>query len=136
MKSVFKALFLSCVPLLFSVITAQQSTATPTRVLKTDCIWSGNNGKLFKQKCSIYGNSSAGFGTTFRLTWEDGLKTVIHAKPGDSQFLTPESKRRVETHGTFEFDRMLLPRQIHIEGLGLIVVTYKDYSVSRKYVGK
>jgi hypothetical protein len=130
----FLGLGSSClVALVCALATSSKAFATPTPIIKTTCIWVGDDGELLKQKCQIFGNSSAGSGTSFSLAWEDGMKTVIRANPNSRQFTTAESKRNVELHGTFEFSRMGLPRQIHIDGLGIIVVTYKNYSVSRDY---
>jgi hypothetical protein len=122
--------WIACMGTLATTIPA---SATPTPIVETTCVWIGDNGDLFKQKCKIFGNSSAGSGTVFKIAWADGMKTSVRAKPNASQFTTDESKRKVELHGTFEFSRMDLPRQIHLDGLGIIVVTYQDYSVSRDY---
>ena len=107
--------------------------ATPTRIVETTCIWSGNDGTLFKQKCKIFGNSSAGYGTTFSLKWEDGMETIVRAEPNSRQFTMRDSKKKVELHGTFVFERMGLPRQIHIDGLGITFITYQNQSVSKDY---
>jgi hypothetical protein len=120
---------------LCTVAIAAPAFATPTRIVNTTCIWSGDDGTMMKQKCKIFGNSSWGGGTSFYLKWEDGLKTVVHAETNSTQYMTPESKKNVELHGKFEFGRMGLPRQIHIEGLGIIFITYQDYYDSDDYKG-
>jgi hypothetical protein len=132
MKNI-KAVSINVALTLSSLVLSLPALATPTPIVNTTCIWSGNDGTLEKQKCKIFGNSSAGSGTSFYLKWEDGMKTVVHAEPQSRQFMTPESKKKVELHGTFDFGRMGLPRQIHIDGLGIIVITYQNYSSSNKY---
>lgn len=132
MKTI-KAALTGLVLVFSSLALTSSASATPTPIVNTTCVWSGNDGSLMKQKCKIFGNSSAGAGTSFYLKWEDGLKTVVRAAPGSTQFMTPESKKKVELHGTFEFERMGLPRQIHIDGLGIILITYQNYSSSKNY---
>ena len=107
--------------------------ATPTPVVETTCIWSGNDGSLMKQKCRIFGNSSAGFGSGFYITWEDGMKTTIRDSSSSGNFITPDSKKKVEIYGEFIIGRMALPRQIHIDGLGIVVITYQNYFTSKNY---
>jgi hypothetical protein len=118
---------------LLSIAIASPAFATPTRIINTTCIWSGDDGTMMKQKCKIYGNSSWSGGTSFHLKWEDGVKTVVHAETNSTQYITPESKKDVELHGEFVFGRMGLPRQIHIEGLGITFITYQDYYESKDY---
>jgi hypothetical protein len=104
-------------------------TATPVRAISmgeiaTNCVWIGNNGELTKQECSIHGDSSAGQGTTFRIQWADGMTTTIKAAPGSSRFST--GTRMAELHGNLVYGRAGFPRQIHLKGLGIIVLTYEN----------
>ena len=110
---------------------ATPAIATPSPTVETTCIWSPDKGELLEQGCKIYANSSAGAGSSIYLTWDDGLETVIRSRPGSDVYRTPESGLLAETHGTFVIGRTGLPRQIHIDGLGIIVITYRNYRVVR-----
>jgi hypothetical protein len=102
------------------------ANATPTPVLSASCIWSGDDGLLFRQSCQLVGNSSAGSGTVFSITWEDGVSTRIRDRFNTGNFVSLPSEEKVWIYGEYEFGRMLFPRQITIEGKGTIHITYEN----------
>ena len=102
------------------------ASATPTGVLEANCIWSGDDGSLIRQSCRLVGNSSAGSGTGFYITWEDGMVTKIWDLRNSGNHLSLPSGESAQLYGEYEFRRMLFPRQITIQGKGTISVIYDD----------
>jgi hypothetical protein len=116
---------------LFAVVLAafsihSSANATPTGILRASCVWSGDDGSLLRQTCELVGNSSAGSGTSFYITWEDGTKTRLVKRPSAESFVSLPSGERTQIHGSYSFDRMGFPRQIVIEGKGTITVIYDE----------
>jgi hypothetical protein len=102
------------------------ASATPTRVLKANCVWSGDDGSLIRQTCELVGNSSAGSGTSFSISWEDGVTTRLWDRRNSGNFVSMPSEEIVRLHGEYSFSRMLFPRQVIIEGKGTIMIVYDE----------
>ena len=111
---------------------ALPAQATPTPIIETTCKWKGFDGSTLYQKCKIFGNSSAGAGTSFHIRWEDGMKTMVRASARSTQFKT-ESGRPAQIFGTYTFSRMGMPKRIQLEKLGNIYIDYDDYLTSTDY---
>lgn len=100
--------------------------ATPTPILRANCIWSGDDGSLIKQTCQLVGNSSAGSGTGFYITWEDGVRTKIWDLRNSGNYISLPSGESAQLQGEYDFGRMGFPRQITIEGKGTISIIYDN----------
>ena len=100
--------------------------ATPTPILRANCIWSGDDGSLIKQTCQLVGNSSAGSGTGFYINWEDGVTTNIRDLRNSGNYISLPSGESAQLQGDYVFNRMSFPRQITIEGKGIISIIYDN----------
>jgi hypothetical protein len=102
------------------------ANATPTRILRANCVWSGDDGSLIRQTCELVGNSSAGSGTSFSIFWEDGITTRLWDQRNSGNYVSVPSGEIAQLHGEYDFSRMIFPRQVTIEGKGTITIIYDE----------
>lgn len=111
---------LSALVLGVGIFTAAPSWATATSPIEATCTWHSIKGEHMKQPCRIVGNSSAGSGTSYIITWEDGVQTVISSR--GTGFVNLQTGKPVKLQGEFVRERMGFPKRLQIEGLGEITI--------------